>query len=175
MANVPVTGLTYNGKQLYYEGDSTVPPVVIPPVQPPTGGHVPDYVVPPSVAGRPVTVSHMDWVNGAPRITADLGNSKVWAIVFTPKNYVTCRFAGSDWIDNSVSRMFTVMRNRDSATIVTGPPEGTISPTVLGVPGVPPPRTGKFQLEPGVTYTLSLWTKNVTVGASRMFMELYFQ
>lgn len=173
MANVPVTGLTYNGKQLYYEDTGTVTPPVEPPVQPPTT--VPEYVVPASVAGRPVIVNKMAWVNGAPRIIADLGNSKVWAIVFTPKNYVTCRFAGGDWIDNSAFRMFTVMRNKDSAVIVTGPPEGTISPAVLGVPGVPAPRTGRCQLEPGVTYTLSLWTKNVTAGASRMFMELYFQ
>jgi len=149
--------------------------VINPPVKPPAVPEI-GFALPPEVAGRSPIRVNMPWKNGAPRIIADLNDSNVWAIAFTPEAYSTARFAGAEWQQQPTKRTWALVRNRDGAIILRGPPYGSISLGLVLIPGTPPPRSGKTQAEPGERYTLSVWNyQHTPPGAGRMFMELYVQ
>lgn len=168
MTYVAIAGLTFNGHQCLYDDGVVVTPPVTPPAT------MPEYVVPTRVADRQVILTKMPWVNGAPRVFATLDNTNVWALVFKAGAYTTSgRIAGAEWQSDQTARLFALIRNRDSALIANGPVDGSNSPSIVFVPGIPPPRSGKFQVEPGETYTMSIWNKDL-VGPRKMFMELYF-
>lgn len=141
-----------------------------PPVTPPASSG--DVALPTEVAGRQVIKSRIAWVNGAPRLVADLNDGNVWAIAFTPGEFTTARFAGGEWQSQQTARMFAIVRNRDGAVIVRGPSFGTVSPSVNLVPTAPAPHSGKYQVVPGEAYTLAIWN---AAGPGRMFMEFYYQ
>lgn len=141
------------------------------PTAPPTQTGV---TVPPEIAGRSLIRVALPWKNGAPRIIADLSDANAWALTFTPAGpYVTARFAGGEWQSQPCFRMVTLIRHRDGAVVARVGPAQT--PSLILIPGVPAPRSGRFQCEVGEPHTLFVWNTNTPDGGGRMFMELYFQ
>ena len=146
--------------------------VINPPASTPIAPAV-GFALPPEVAGRVPIKVNLPWVNGAPRIIADLNERNVWALAFTPKPYSNARLSGAEWQSQQTARQFALVRNSDGAVIMRGSPYGGPSVTLNLVPGIPPPRSGKYQAVPDERYTMSVW--NVHPVTSRMFMELYCQ
>lgn len=105
------------------------PPIII---TPPAAGGI---VLPPEVAGRQVIITPMPWKSGAPRVTADLNDSNVWALPFTPTAFTSAHFAGGEWQSQPWWRLFALIRNRDGVVITRSPSYGVQTPSINMVPG----------------------------------------
>jgi len=156
-----------------------VPPGPNPPLPPspgPAPGPARPYVLPAAVARRQPIVTQLPWHNGTRVYSGQrLTDATVWALAFTTgpaSSYSAGRLSGGEYVDQPTFRQWQILRNSDGAVLYAGPRAQT--PSVVFVPGAPPPRTGYIQLPPDTACTLALWN-DPTIGPSNgMFMDLYF-
>ena len=153
-------------------GSSSTPPVPTPPV---IISQVPPYVLPTAAAGLTPLLVPMPWKNGT-RLQSDIPGGCVLAMPFTTgaDGWATGSFRASEYRDQQNARYAAIVRNRD-AVVVANLPVATNSPSFNFLTAVPPPRSGKFQLEPGVLYTLAIWNAVPPQDKGHMAVDLYFQ
>lgn len=120
MSNIPIVGLVYNGKQVFYDdGGVVVTPAPSPgPVPTPTPTPPPGVVVPAELAGRTAFKQSLPNTSGFRLITPrPLGGSEYWQVSFKSpmvNNGRFVRLAGAAYRGDQIPRLWRFVRNSDN-------------------------------------------------------------